>query len=86
MRAFIHSAVLSLVSLARSCKCTTARSKMNFSRGSGHVELIACTLLVIFSMVRSFRLIGAAGAVVGDIVSFVQKVKHTKGCITRAVG
>jgi len=43
---------------------------MNFSRESGHVELIACTLLVMFSMVKSFRLIGAVGVDVGDIVNF----------------
>lgn len=85
-RAFIHSAVLSLVSLASSCKCTTTRSRMNFNRGSGHVELIACTLLVMFSIVKSLRLIGA---VVGDIaicvvprfVKSCREIEHTKGQI-----
>jgi hypothetical protein len=90
-RAFIHSAVLSLVSLARSCKCTTTRSRMNFNRGSGHVELIACTLLVMFSIVRSLRLIGAdvGGIVICDVVCFVKycrEVEHTKkGRMRRAL-
>ena len=71
-RAFIHSFVLRRVSLARSCRCTTTRSRMNFNRGSGHIELIACTLLVMFSIVRSFRLTGGGPGlgVFGDIAEF----------------
>jgi hypothetical protein len=47
---------------------------MNFNRRSGHVEFIAWTLLVIFSIVKSFRLIGAVvgGIAICDNVRFVK--------------
>jgi hypothetical protein len=40
--------------------------------------LIACTLLVMFSIVRSFRLIGAAVVAVGDIVNLVEETSTQK--------
>ena len=58
---------------------------MNFNRGSGHVELIACTLLVMFSIVRSFRLIGGAPGVVvfGDIVELDPKNRAREGLMQK---
>lgn len=58
--AVIHSSVVSLVSLARSCRCMTVRSRIYFNRRLLHCELMARTFSVMLSIVRSFKLTGAA--------------------------
>lgn len=50
----IHSLVLNLVSRAKSCKCVTSRSRMNFVRTSSPCELIRIVFSVILSAVRFF--------------------------------
>lgn len=51
----IHSCVLSRVSLAKSWRWCTKRSRMYLKRSFGFAELIATTFSVILSMVRSFK-------------------------------
>lgn len=63
----IHSSVLSLVSRAKSCRCCTSRSRMYFSLGLGHCELISFTLSVMLSIVRSLR--GGTSTSDGSIVA-----------------
>lgn len=49
----IHSSVLNLVSLAKSCKCLTSLSKTYLLRASLHWLLMRTTFSVMLSMVRS---------------------------------
>lgn len=58
--AVIHSFVVNLVSLASSCRCATVRSRIYFNRRLPHCELMAWTFSVMLSVVRSFKLTGAA--------------------------